>query len=206
MVPICIIGSGFFIILVYVLRGVLLLIIEEVRLDGTHGTCRSRAEKIRRIGFRTGQGRRGYGVYFWKGRYARMLAIGWYNRAFDQKRYLGEHNIKCAVIYATIVSDKRTILDLESPTIKDNLEALAFKHNIDADGTQEYKHLLGRYIDELEQTLAIEYRVILSTVAAPGKDFCKYPLGSLGSPYCIIVREVSCININNVESVEDTNV
>ncbi len=94
-------------------------------LKGVHGTSRTAAQEIvqHQIFQKTGKGRVGTGVYFWRENiYAKELASCWYEyrvRKGDFKPNEG------AVIYADICVKENEFWDLEEPSAKDDLGIFA---------------------------------------------------------------------------------
>ena len=171
---------------------------------GTHGTCRSNAKNIMQVGFRKGEGRLGSGVYFWaEGAYAEELAIGWYKQALKEGRYWNESDKNGVIIFATMSSDDKFVLDLESRHMNYQLASLAFKQKIDPNDSIMRKFLFGVFIDGLERKLGIQFRIILMKVAPPDRTCCKYPIGLLGAPLCIVARVTNCITINDIKPMEE---
>lgn len=175
--------------------------------NGTHGTSKTRFDWIQKYGFdlrKEKGGRVGPGIYFWlDGLYAKTLATGWYKQALAENRFSGDADTSGIIIFVTITSEERFILDLESPSMKDSMARLAFEKGIDAFDNRKAKLLYGMFIDEIEKQLNVAFQLILVRVAPPNIMYCKYPIIYLGAPLCLVSRNPKRITINRIESVEE---
>lgn len=169
----------------------------------THGTCRSRAIAIAKVGFLTeASGRGGKGAYFWSGSYARVLAIGWYRQILAQGRLATESDSSGVVIYVIVEVDEADYLDFEDEDVKAGFARFIQKSGLNDEtsaGRKAAAHDL--FIKELEQELQV-FKVIRMYLPAPGNNYCpEYPRTLMGTPVCYIVRSLDCVRIDRMERI-----
>lgn len=175
-----------------------------VEVQGTHGTCASRARSIQAQGFQLNEGRQGVGAYFWReNRFSRELATGWFKNARNLGEYNQETDRRCAVVTAIIIVQSDEWLDLNDPETTDNLLAL-FQDKGYQDNIYTSK-LIEEYIDIVEDILENKIKLIQTRVMAP-KLARQWPWQSFGRPFCYIARDSSCITITRVDILENREI
>ena len=167
---------------------------------GTHGTCLSRAEEIKKNGFKSsGKGRGGPGVYFWRGHdeRAKILAIGWYKHRLCELYYDTEKKQGLSVIYVLLKHENNEFLDLEKPTMKDKVEKLRISAGIsNIPNNSEIALLWNRLVISIEKKIGQKFKILALRCTTPPKEYVpNYPLNLLGLPICYIVRDSAIIEI-----------
>jgi ribosomal protein S8 len=171
-----------------------------ITLYGVHGTTASCADKIEQEGFKSSQGYRGEGIYFWrKNVYAEDLVIGWYLTSISQGHHSKDTDKRCAIISASINVDDDEFVSLESPNIKDNIAALFKQSN--------YKDHINaiKFYEEFFELLELElnHPVKVVEIAFPAPKKCQvYPRQALGMPIAYLVREANCVSILSIKKLE----
>ncbi len=182
---------------------------QKLLLKGTHGTTISSAKNILQhqsfLKTAAENGYTGSGVYLWRyNTYAKDLATCWYNyrvRRGDFKENEG------TVIYANIHVNENDFLDLETPFMKDIFGAFAMKLINSEDDDVKIRKLKGGiydlFIETLEKNTGMTCKVFQTRISPPKrcKIYSKVQL-FLGDPLCYVVRDESCIHIENVEEIK----
>ena len=167
-------------------------------LEGTHGTTRSRAENIKRKGFRKSQGIYGPGIYFWrKFRYAEYLAEGWYKFYLNERSVFREDKDKrFALILVKINLREEEFFDFEDFTVQKRLAELVFSQKIEGD-KKKIAQLYRLYLEVVEKEEAVKFKTFQVRVPLPRRSryFPEYPIQAIGNPYCIVCLEPSRIEI-----------
>ncbi|MGC0833530.1 hypothetical protein [Pantoea agglomerans] len=173
---------------------------------GSHGTCMSRAISISNSGFNlSAGGRRGSGAYFWyakraKCRYAYSLAEAWYKNSFRRNDYSKDDDPTGAVIWGSVSAPNSEVLDLESAYFRDTLrEALTHHWSTISSKDQPEKEKLVSQIHELliRKTHDVTpVSIVLATVQQPPKMSDELLL-YVGHPFAIIIRNLSCLEIDS---------
>jgi hypothetical protein len=178
------------------------------KLKGTHGTCASFAENIRKNGFNLGNGRRGSGVYFWayngESKFnATCLAEAWWQHSFNYGFYSKEANQSFELITTEINTEN--FLDLEEHDFK--LKLLEFVSKVYARALKKDRKGLAEraydlFVDQIEKQIG-KVDVIHVTVNPPSKECFSQKCFDRGavtteaiSPSCYVVRNTKCITIN----------
>jgi len=165
-------------------------------MKGSHGTTKSREESIRKFGWHVGRGRAGTGVYFWKEcEHYVQLAIGWYKRALNEKRYRNDSNKLCTVIIADLETEEDEILDFDNRELRSNVYRMAKDRGLSYTNTREISSLFDLFISELQVETGFKYKIVTMEVAPPGSEYCNYPVELLGTPICCAVRDIESIDI-----------
>lgn len=164
---------------------------------GLHGTSKTRARQIRTEGFRTGKGRVGTGVYFWrKGPHDQDLARAWHS--FMAPTFAGDMEPGVAILSCAIRADSEEVIDLESPEMKDFVYEMSIQYECIGPRPDEEK-LSGLYdwvLSEVEATHPAAIVMLIARVAAPRKNGpFEYPVRLLGAPISYIVRVVDRIDV-----------
>lgn len=177
---------------------------------GTHGTTKCRADNIVNKGFTISpKGYRGSGVYFWGytskslKQHCHELAVGWWAFAKKKGDYTKDSNTSCRVIYASIETEN--LLDLELISIREKL--VEYCSNIDdrnLRGLSKKETLTKSYdmfVDDVEKKLKHSFDLVHVKVQKP--NGCKTTLDQdvTGQPSCFVVKEPSCIVINDIEEM-----
>jgi hypothetical protein len=165
--------------------------------EGSHGTSKSRAEKINKQGFILGTGRAGSGIYFWhKSHHYIPLAKGWYSQCCDKHLYDTDENKGCVVIVVELQAPEDAILDMENPEMKDRIAALAEARKIDATKFRRISALYDFFIKRMEVELKSTFAILLIRVAPPDRAYYpEYPISIIGAPLCCVARNNGCITI-----------
>ncbi|WP_447778336.1 hypothetical protein [Aeromonas veronii] len=183
-------------------------------MKGTHGTCVSRANAIKISGFKKSEnGLRGSGTYFWGYTrdalqdYVRNLAISWWRFAHTKKHsYKDDQNPRCCVVYATLEAGEDDILDFENQAIRDRFFefALKTKPRLTGEESDITSRLYDMFINEAEDKLEKEFRIIHVKVQQPANTPKHLSLDITGQPSCYVVKDLSCITtIDKFEEVND---
>jgi len=163
---------------------------------GHHATTESRAEIIKKQGFKPGIGRAGEGVYFWyKNKYSEILAECWYYNQLAEGSYKNDSNRTYYLLSGEFESKDEEFLNLEDDELKVALTDLAEEKGIDP--AKDFKKLPGIYgllYDEIEKIRGTKLLIIMVRVAIP-KPCTKYPISAMGAPLCYIIRDSRLINL-----------
>lgn len=181
-------------------------------MKGTHGTCVSRANLIRQNHFcSSSAGLRGAGVYFWGYTsvslrdYARELAISWWRFAHNkQGNYSKEKDKKCCVVYVSLNTQGLDVLDLENQEVRDTFIEYCQRvspHIICEDDREKTSRLYDMFVDELEEKLERNFKVVHVKVQRPRKTQGILSLDITGQPSCYVVKDVSCIQVDEFEEL-----
>ncbi len=166
---------------------------------GSHGTTATRAISIQKYGWRTGTGRAGTGIYFWKEcDHFIELAVGWYKRELAEKKYKNDNQQECKVIVADFEANDDEVLDLDNRELKNKVYKLAKEKKMSYSNNREIAKVYNLFITELEGEMKTNFKVITMEVSPPGSEYCDYPSPLLGPPICYSVRHAGCINIIDI--------
>lgn len=182
-------------------------------MKGSHGTCVSRAEEIKKKSFRLNPGIKGDGVYFWayssNESLAKALAIGWWEKCNKDKVYAKESNTDCAVLGVSLVVEEAYCLNFEDLSVRESfinfcasiLSRLEAKKGEKKEDKEAVAYDL--FVKKIEEVSGKQIKVVKVKVPPPKK--LNYPLSIayLGSPLCYVVKDVDCIK--NVWSMEVEN-
>jgi hypothetical protein len=165
-------------------------------LYGTHGTTLTRTESIIKENFKTGSGRAGTGIYFWrKNEYSEILAEGWYKYSLNTNSYSSDNKKEFVCISVNINVQEDNFLDLEDVEIRDRLTRITFEKKMSNKASKkEITALYDIFIKDFEKELNLKFYVWLIRVSPPSEAY-KYPYKILGYPYCYVVNNNSLINI-----------
>ncbi len=165
--------------------------------EGSHGTSKSRAEKITKQGFIPGLGRAGSGIYFWhKSRYFITLAKKWHYQCSNKHHYDNDENKSCVVIIVELQADEDAILDMENPDMKDRIAELAEVKQIPLKNRHKIAALHDLFIKRMESALKTTFAIILIRVAPPDRVYYpEYPIDIMGAPLCCVARNNDCVTI-----------
>lgn len=178
-----------------------------MQLKGTHGTCVSAADEIKKSGFNPHQGRRGTGVYFWAygdgtRQVARALSYAWWNFCNSKGRFRSKENSSYICLDVDLKTEK--LLDLEVHDIKHAL--LKFVHEASMRAANQRRNYLSKnaydlFVQKLEEQ-AGEFDVIHVTVNPPAKEYFSENDRRNGHviledmcPSCYVVKNSNCIEI-----------
>lgn len=169
-----------------------------VSYKGSHGTSRSRADKISKAGFERGRGRAGTGIYFWlEGPYCLELAKEWFNQLKSSGKISDETDPECAIIIASLKAYKSEVLDLENYTLKNKIAQLRKEKKF----TGNSRALHECFVNQLQKEAGTYFKILLVRVTTPKPS--SYPLQDLGSPICCVARNKDCIFIDNILPCEE---
>lgn len=182
-------------------------------MKGSHGTCVSRAEEIKRKSFRSSLGIKGGGVYFWayssNESLAKALAIGWWEKCNKDKVYAKESNTGCAVLGVSLAVEEVDCLDFESLEVREAFVSFC-KSIIDRlqckKGERKEDKEAAAYdffVKKIEEVSGKQIKVVKVKVPPPNKINYPLSIAYLGSPLCYVVKDVDCIK--NVRSMEVEN-
>lgn len=175
-----------------------------VELQGKHGTTRTRANNIRDIGFLLNDGIRGFGVYFWReNAYFRDLAIAWFVNARNLNNYKDDPDRRCAVISAAIVVGDDEWLDLNDPDVEDRILDICKKN--DYVDTMYASKLYEEYYELVQEEMGAKIKLVQARVMPP-KSAKNWLRQAIGPAICYIVRDRTCITINNIETIENREI
>ncbi|MGL0953252.1 hypothetical protein [Vibrio vulnificus] len=182
-------------------------------MKGTHGTCVSRANLIKDNGFSgSTHGRRGSGAYFWGytrdvlQEYARELARAWWRYALEKpKYYQKEKDQGCCVIYVTLETNSTDVLDFENQELRDHFFEYCHKTLPRLEGSDEEKMstIYDMFINEIEEKLEKRFKIVHVKVQQPPKTKKVLPLDITGQPSCYVVKDLSCISVDDFEELDD---
>lgn len=169
-------------------------------IDGSHGTCASRAQSIEKFGWRLKSGRAGTAVYFWvKSSYYIKLARAWHRQLIAENRLKYESDLKCCIIIAHIECDEKEILNCETEGLRESILELAIEKKVNLNSPHKIAPVFDLFIKRLEEKAEITYKALLIKVPTPKKDYLEeYPYLILSSPLCCAVRNTDCIDIINI--------
>jgi len=179
-------------------------------IKGAHGTCISNYEKILEFGFEPSlEGHRGRGVYFWGysldelREIVRELSIGWWAFAKNRGDYSKAKNTNCGVIYVNFgIDEDNDYLDVMSPKINDKFQVYYNKIIGRTKCTdEELSKIYDMFVNDLEEALKKEFKLIHTRIPAPKKAVRFAPIGITGSPSCYVARDASCVNIEKGEVI-----
>lgn len=185
-------------------------------MKGTHGTSRSRAMQIQRTGFKASiQGRRGSGAYFWAyindsmQEYVRDLATHWWLFCQSKGDYSKDENDQCSVLFVSLDIPENQMISFENHDIRERL--IKYGQNITQrlQGTEEEKtsKIYDMFVDDFEKKTGIDIKAICVKIQQPKKFNNKrlgyLPLDVTGHPLCYVVKDTTCININEMEEVDN---
>ncbi|MEK8021107.1 MAG: hypothetical protein VSS75_029905 [Candidatus Parabeggiatoa sp.] len=182
-------------------------------MKGTHGTCSSHADLIRANGFRySNVGLRGGGVYFWAytldniETYARDLAIAWWQFAKKRGDYAKAAKQNCSVIFTHLNVESQDILDFEDQQVREKFVVYAQKVYDKIEGkTKEEKISIvyDLFVGDLEKTIGKTFSMLHVKVQAPNTYKKRLPIDLTGQPSCYVVKNSSCIQINQFEEFDN---
>lgn len=166
----------------------------KIILKGSHGTTVSRADNIRKEGFKRIIGRRGTGIYFWRdGHYCRQLSISWWKQKLDERDYSGDSDTRCVVIIGIFKLEDNEYLNIDNYEFQEKIAYLADKKKVGGD-KRKLAALYDFCISRLEQRQGIKFKIVEMRVSPPLKKYCEYyQFYAVGNPYCYLVRVVDCI-------------
>ena len=172
-------------------------------IEGSHGTSKSRSERIMNEGFKLSSGRYGTGAYFWKKSYYYIeLAKSWYMQAHHKGVYTEDSNDECAILIVELKCLKRRLLDFEKTDLKDKIAKLAAEKGIEITDNERISGLYDMFIKRLERESRCTFQLYCTRVAPPyRKFFPEYPIRIIGAPECIISRDQSCIQVKEIREV-----
>lgn len=184
---------------------------------GSHGTCLSRATKIKREGFDARPGRIGRGAYFWTAmerrhvNLANDLAERWASR--NSYRYRSEADPRLAVVEIEVDAEQNDILYLDHPEHHLDLRMLLAKcieehfkvasaFDVERDKVRNIEDklwgIIEAYIVKVEQLLERNIKIVFKAQVAPIDD----PMRELiGLTSCFSVRDTTCIKSMQVSPV-----
>jgi hypothetical protein len=175
-----------------------------VKFQGAHGTTACRAKCIESQGFQVNAGYHGVGVYFWRqNAFSRDLAIGWFLNARNIGSYSQDNDRRCAIIYAAIVVDEEKCFDLNSSENEDAILEIIRKNGFS--DALDASRLFDDFVDLVQQRVGYEFKLIQTRIKAP-KSAKSWPWQSMGRPICYVVKDSSCISIDRVEVLENSEI
>jgi hypothetical protein len=171
----------------------------KLRLEGIHSTSGTRCTLIKKEGWRTGDGRVGTGVYFWKkGTYWDNLARGWHAQMNSEHRFDGESKPGYCGLKCALQVDENDYLNLDQEMVQEEIaKAWHLRHGMKREDLETMCGFYNGFLTDLEAKMKTTFRIIERRVAPPKPDFCSYPRKVVGDPGCYIVRDPSCISILN---------
>jgi hypothetical protein len=177
-----------------------------VELKGTHGTCATFANEIKKHGFTIGGGRRGSGVYFWGYSstlrdYATSLAKAWWSYAQSNGQYSSAENKTCEVLYVKIETEDNSFLDLEQHDMKQRLSRFLndnYKRIVQLNSEQLAIKLYDLFVKTIEGELNTKFKAVHVSVNPPKLQFFESPgriphFELMGMPSCYVVKDIKCI-------------
>ncbi len=173
-------------------------------IEGSHGTCISRAKAIQNQGFQYRSGRVGGGAYFWcQEKYNKLLALAWYKQQLAGKIYKNDDDPLPAIVFADLHCNDSELLDLEKDRdLKFRIDQLADDFSIDKNNKEDLAAVHDLFIECLESEREIKCSILLVKVAMPrGLSKNDYPIVILGAPFCAVVRNLQCIRILRIDGL-----
>ena len=181
-------------------------------MKGTHGTCVSYAEQIRKNGFNSSSlGRAGDGIYFWayndgneSFKYATDLAKSWWK----QRLYKNCKKKSCSVIYVKLIENTGLYIDLESHEFKISKAVWvnrAYKSLLKENSNHRLSVTAANnlYIKWLEEDLGHKIDIYSVNMNPPTPFSSVVPFEIGGWPNCFVVRDKKCITIIDIKICED---
>ena len=164
-----------------------------LQLKGTHGTCKTHADKIAKEGFQASKiGRAGGGAYFWTYEtyhdFARKLAFYWWKKAEKDGSYSHCKEKICHIIYVRIETENEEYLDCTQQAVEDAILQLT---NYAAQGVQgledeDIYKIYEAVIEQLESRMGCYFNVIRAKVSLPIGKLPEKKV--MASPSCYVVR------------------
>ncbi|WP_421318583.1 hypothetical protein [Aeromonas veronii] len=190
---------------------------EMLRFCGSHGTSRSKANQILKVGFVKAEGRHGTGVYFWSKsdpdtfNLGTQKALAWAELCKRQGRYKSDTDDTPRCITATISVDKSRFLDVRSDPVCRMLEqfvhrcADVFKGSNTSSKVRSGSQILDAFVAELESLNKQKFEVLHDHTELPSayKQTLKRRLGynddqmrvaKLDQAGCYVVRCLGCLS------------
>lgn len=186
---------------------------QQLKLRGTHGTCRTHVSHILRIGFISAKGRHGCGVYFWSANsddvtcsQATKLAMCYAQDMAHQ--YQHENDPSPRVLICDIHVTQESFLDIESDLISRLFrEYVITQSNYLKDskkGTSKSRasKVADAFVALMEETSGVKYDVIHTKTVIPHSLYQKLSepeiyLG-MGLAGCYIVRNLNCVPLQSI--------
>lgn len=177
-------------------------------MKGTHGTSQSKANSIQKNGFNISPGgRRGSGAYFWAcsddPSYAIALAKQWWAYSHKNNKYKNDEDSQCSVILATIEAEEEFILNFEDQFVRDSFVSFSTVYFENVEGTKNEKisKIYDMFIADLEKKVDTRIKLVCVKLQPPNgfknERLGFLPLDITGHPLCYVVKDESCINIDN---------
>lgn len=182
-------------------------------MKGTHGTCHSFAELINKEGFKiSGSAMRGAGVYFWSYTsddmedYVRDLAVKWWLYQKKKGSYSKAKNKNCCVIYASFKVGSDQSFDLENQVVREKFikfSEIAYHKKISEGKATSVaiSEVYDMFINDVEKKLKRNFSLIHVKIQQPKGFKTSLPLDIRGQPFCYVVKDVSCISVENFEEI-----
>lgn len=172
-------------------------------MKGSHGTCATFAEAIKRSGFqRSKSAKRGTGVYFWSYNsnelksYATELADAWWSFASNTGEYdLAEHKT-CCVLHARLSLNGGILLDLERHEVKQRFIKFAndvYKRLVKLSHSDKISSASDLFVVMMEKEENKKVDIVCAAINAPPGFKGSMPFDIVGTPSCYIVRNIACI-------------
>lgn len=173
----------------------------NIIFKGIHGTTKYHFESIDQKGFiilpDAKIGKAGKGIYFWHYKKNRSTAIycaqKWYDFALKQKMYDSNKDCQIVKIDVSIEADKERVLDFDMEVRESFDEAFPIgSHN-----ESSYGAMLDVFIQDLEESLNINYDLITVDLSVPGLG--RNVAFSNGHPALIVKND---IDIKIIECID----
>lgn len=190
---------------------------EKILLKGTHGTCRSVADNIKRTGFFGGVGRHGRGVYLWATSsdddachkwpvfLARCYAEG------KKRDFANENDDTPKVLLCNIITNIENFVDIESDQTNRLFKAYIEKQqkflNDSSKGTAKQRacKVADGFIALLENVKKVTLDVVHTKTVIPPAARNEMPIAQKylgGELYgCYVVRNAKCIPKQTISTV-----
>lgn len=175
---------------------------------GFHGTCKSYARDIEKLGFRASAGRHGRGAYFWIDKYRAFDLAICFSR--DQRRNYdrGARDSSEVVIECDILFEESGVLDLTDRDISESFHLYSASRNEALrrfKGSEKDKSnvLINGFIEEIEESSKITIQAVTVMTMTPNSYreslSMQQKWAGLDRARCLLVRDLSTIQMDTID-------
>ncbi len=140
---------------------------------GSHGTCRSNAELIKKRSVDVSRGRIGTGIYAWTEFELYLeLAKGWYRQSLNRHSYKTcNENSGVILVLSCEIGDRREYIDLTDSDYQSMLYKVAKQLELDVYNENDVGAAADFLISKLEEKQGIRIAVVEFLVDYPNEKF-----------------------------------